>query len=97
MNAYKFINRLGHFQIDLIELHESNYVEMSFQQGYVFIAYQPANHFMYLQFLKTKEVESTYTALQELFKYLEKYDQEIESVIIDEGNEFKGQFTELIQ
>jgi len=36
---YKFINRLGHYMIDLIELHESDYIEMNYSSGYVFIAY----------------------------------------------------------
>eukprot|EP00703_Trepomonas_sp_PC1_P006981 JAP89625.1 Hypothetical protein TPC1_30880 [Trepomonas sp. PC1] len=94
---YKFINRLGHFQIDLIELHESNYIEMHYQTGYVFFAYQPANHFMYLSFTKTKDTLKTSEILQDMMKYLDKYDQEFDSVIMDDGNEFRGEFTEILE
>jgi hypothetical protein len=30
-------------------------------------------------------------------KYLDKYDQEFDSVIIDDGNEFRGEFTEILE
>jgi hypothetical protein len=30
-------------------------------------------------------------------KYLDKYDQEFDSVIMDDGNEFRGEFTEILE
>ena len=30
-------------------------------------------------------------------KYLDKYNQEFDSVVMDEGTEFKGQFTEILE
>lgn len=32
-----------------------------------------------------------------MMKYLDKYDQEFDSVIMDDGNEFRGEFTEILE
>ena len=32
-----------------------------------------------------------------MMKYLEKYDQDLDSVIMDEGTEFKGEFTTILE
>ena len=68
---YKFINKLGHYMIDLIELTESQYVELNYTTGYIFFAYCTSNHLIFTKFIKTKSADVTAECLKELFTYLE--------------------------
>jgi len=52
--------------VDLIEINESKYIEVNFQTGYVFIAYNPSNHLLFLRFSKTKESEVMTQYLKEM-------------------------------
>ena len=81
--------------VDLIELKESEYIEVNHSQGYIFIAYQPANHLLFTKFMSDKKSESTKLAVQDLFDYLENDKIEISYfsyAVMDEGNEFKNEF-----
>ena len=87
--------------IDLVEINESKYIEVNFQTGYVFIAYNPSNHLLFLRFSKTKQSEVMTEYLKEMIQYLDKNKNRIENVqftevVMDEGTEFKGEFTELL-
>ena len=70
--GYKFVNKPGLWMVDLIELRESEYTEVNYTQGYIFIAYQPANHLIYLHFSKDKNTSSTKFAAQEMINYLDE-------------------------
>ena len=54
---FKFINNPGLYMIDLIELNDSKYIELSYCEGYIIFCYNPSNHVMFLRFSKTKECE----------------------------------------
>jgi hypothetical protein len=60
--------------IDLIELNDSPYIEVNYTTGYIFFAYCPANHLIFIRFTKTKDSESTSNILDEMLKYLNKND-----------------------
>ena len=77
MPEYKFINQPGLWMLDLIELHDSPYTEINFQTGFIFFGYQPANHLIYVQFIKSKDAESTQLAAQEMNEYLESQESKI--------------------
>jgi hypothetical protein len=83
--------------VDLIELNDSPYIEISYTTGFIFFAYCPANHLIFVRFTKTKDAESTTYLLNEMLKYLEKNNQPIYSVTMDEGKEFLGLFTERLE
>jgi hypothetical protein len=74
MNGYKFVNKVGSYMIDLIELNDNPYIEINFTTGYIFFAYCPANHIIFTRFTKTKDTESTTDILDEMLKYLDKND-----------------------
>jgi hypothetical protein len=65
---------VGKYMIDLIELNDSPYVEINYQNGYIFLGYCPANHIIFTRFTKTKDAESTTIILDEFLKYLDKND-----------------------
>ena len=99
---YRFINRPGTVMCDLVELNETQYVEMNFQTGYIFLCYNPANHLIFLRFSKTKQAEVMTNFLKEFIDYLDENKNTIEvtlfdNIVMDEGNEFKNEFTELLQ
>jgi hypothetical protein len=52
MNQYKFINSVGKYMIDLIELNNSPYIEINYTNGYIFLAYNPSNHLIFVRFTK---------------------------------------------
>jgi hypothetical protein len=59
MNGYKFVNRVGGYYIDLIELNDNPYIEINYTNGYIFLAYNPSNHIIFTRFTKTKDTEAT--------------------------------------
>jgi hypothetical protein len=65
---------VGKYMIDLIELNDNPFIEINYQNGYIFLAYCPANHIIFTRFTKTKDVESTTIILDEFLKYLDKND-----------------------
>ena len=85
--------------IDLIELTESQYVELNYTTGYIWFAYHPCNHLIFTKFIKTKSADVTAECLKELFTYLENDKiqlRDISYVTSDEGTEFLGAFSELL-
>jgi transposase-like protein len=85
---------VGGWMIDLIELNETPYIEINFTTGYIFLAYNPSNHIIFVKFTKTKDTESTTIILDEMLNYLDKNNQEIFYATMDEGGEFLGSFAE---
>ena len=71
---YKFVNPVGRWMIDLIELNDSPYVKINYQTRYIFFAYNPSNHIIFTKFTKTKDTESTTKILDEFLNYLDKND-----------------------
>lgn len=67
MREYKFINKPSSWMVDLIELNESPYVEINYQEGYIFIGYNPSNHLLFLKFTTSKSSETMTDILKELF------------------------------
>ncbi|CAL6032976.1 Conserved_hypothetical protein [Hexamita inflata] len=98
MTKMVYISQYDDFYLDLIFLKDSKYVSKQIPELIISTYYNPANHRIFVQSIPNKQPKEILNSFISFQNYILKFeDQYIDTIITDQGNEYKGQFQQTLQ
>ncbi|CAL6032894.1 Conserved_hypothetical protein [Hexamita inflata] len=98
MSKMVYISHYDDFYLDLIFIKDSKYVSKQIPDLIISTYYNSANHRIFVQSILNKTPHQLLNSFISFQNYILKFeDQFIDTIITDQGNEYKGQFQQTLQ